>query len=592
MSNSQVFDIVDKNNTLEQQQDMQDLQHDLQDLQDLQQAQHPQLQNDDEQSVQLTNYSVPSSPPPSSLLTNPQKWATVFLLVADGFWSSLGGPILFPCMKYLEKYLHKTETEINISVLLYFIAQGLSPSIFANLSDVYGRRPVIVQALLLYTVFSVGIANLKNYATLMVLRFFQGCAISSCIPINSGVASDISDKATRGLFTGATAGLTLIGQALGPLIACLIINDDFQNAAEPWRAVFYFLTIGAGITFLTHSFFLVETNKKIVGNLSIKPKKWYNRAPVLMFMKKQLKFDNPDTETLVVPPKNGKGAKIDFTSPFKICCHPEVFLTLLPGGLQFALWTINLNTIASSLSEAPYNYSIKKIGLIYLAPGLSGILGSIITGRFIDFMYKKSIRSFNMKKEKGLLPPNADFNLIRARVIISMPQNFLSVVAYILFGWSVTKHWPVPVTVVMSSLGSYASMATLATSSALLVDLYPTQASSATASYNMIRCLLAALFTGVLDLMNKKITIGGTFTLLSALVLVGNFVMFIPMKYGMQWKKDRLLKNLKRDEANLRKEEMTPTPTYCSEKDVRSLHEDTPSSETEICSEEDEYIKR
>jgi len=448
---------------------------------------------------------------PSTMLRTYQKWCLVFLLVADGFWSSLGGPILFPCMKYLEKYMGKTATDINISVLLYFIAQGVSPSIFANLSDVYGRRPVIVQALFFYTIFTVAIANLENYTSLMVLRFLQGCAISSCIPINSGVAADISDKKTRGLFTGATSGLTLIGQALGPLIACLIINDDFENAVEPWRAVFYFLTIGGGLTFIVHSFCLIETNKKIVGNLSIKPKNWYNYAPILVFLKKQFQFDSPYEETLVVPKEKSKRKQLDFTTPLRICTHLEVFMTLLPGGLQFALWTLNLNTISSTFSSAPYNYSIKKIGLIYLAPGMSGILGSIVTGRFIDYMYRKSVHSFNSKKEKGLLPQDAELNLIKVRFIPSLPQNFICVIVYTLFGWSVTKQWPVAITIIMASLGSYSSMATLATSSALLVDLYPTNASSATASYNLIRCLMAALATGVLDKMNASLTVGGTF---------------------------------------------------------------------------------
>lgn len=50
--------------------------------------------------------------------------------------------------------------------------------------------------------------------------------------------------------------------------------------------------------------------------------------------------------------------------------------------------------------------------------------------------------------------------------------------------------------------------------------------------------------------MKAAMTVGGTFTFLCALVFFFNFLMFIPMKYGMKWREDRLLKQQRQSWLN------------------------------------------
>lgn len=55
--------------------------------------------------------------------------------------------------------------------------------------------------------------------------------------------------------------------------------------------------------------------------------------------------------------------------------------------------------------------------------------------------------------------------------------------------------------------------------------------------------------------MKSSMTIGGTFTFLSGLLLCANFLTFIPMVYGMKWRQEREIRaHLKaeiRDEKKL-----------------------------------------
>ncbi|XBW38790.1 hypothetical protein QEN19_004374 [Hanseniaspora menglaensis] len=442
---------------------------------------------------------------------------------------------MFPMMKPLGRYLNKTETDLNLTVLVYFIGQSISPMFLSAFADTHGRRPVCCISLLTYVAVTIGLALLQNYATLMVLRLLQSCCVSALISINSGIASDISNSKNKGKYVGITSALTLSGQALGPLISCFIQSDKFDGSNEDtaWRAVWWYLAIGGFISFIMQSLFLLETNKSIVGDLSIKPKSWVNIAPYGLFIKKQFHWETPNLDTKI------QKKKVNFLRTIEIFSYKEVYFVLFGFGIQYACWTLNLNAISSFLTAEPYNYSIKKVAYIYLAPGLSGLLGCIISGRIIDYNYMKELKSFKEKVKTGQLPKDARFNIIRARLWSSMPQNFFCIAVYCIFGWSIKFHWPLAVTVVTSALGSYCSMSALAYCSAFLCSLFPTETSSANASYNLIRCLLAALFTALFDKMNKSITVGGTFSLLCGLMFVFTAAIYIPIYKGMKWVEQR-----------------------------------------------------
>ncbi|SCU86375.1 LAME_0D05864g1_1 [Lachancea meyersii CBS 8951] len=479
----------------------------------------------------LAAEKVPKAP--YTLLTNAQKWWMVALLTAAGFWSSLGSPIYYPALKQLEKQFNVDEEMVNITVVVYLIFQGVAPAISGSLADVYGRRPVILFGMLVYVCASIGLACSQSYGVIVFLRCLQSAGISPIIAINSGVAGDFTLKHERGTFVGAVSGFTLMGQAFGSLIGAAL------TAAYDWRAIFWFLTIGCGTCMIINFILLPETKRTIVGNMSIRPKRLINTAPIFLLksVRDHFKYSDPDQETL-----DPNKPKVDLISTLKILTHPEILMALMPAGLQFALWTLTLTSISSQLTAAPYNYKLTIVGICYLPSGIGGLVGSFVTGKIIDIYYSRAVRSFEEKKEQGLIPPDAKFNTLRSRLFTSIPQNFLSVVAFTLFGWSIQKGWHISVPLITSAIGSFCAMSTLSSSSTLLVDLYPSRSSTATSSYNFVRCSLSAISMACLAKMNKALTVGGTFTLISGFIFIGNFITFIPMMYGMKWRERRALR--------------------------------------------------
>jgi MFS family permease len=65
------------------------------------------------------------------------------------------------------------------------IFQGLSPSFWGSLADIWGRRPVYLGTLIVYMGACVGLAMTPAYWVLLVLRMLQAFGSSSVIAIGN-----------------------------------------------------------------------------------------------------------------------------------------------------------------------------------------------------------------------------------------------------------------------------------------------------------------------------------------------------------------------------------------------------------------------
>ncbi|KAF7727464.1 hypothetical protein EC973_007533 [Apophysomyces ossiformis] len=89
-------------------------------------------------------------------------------------------------MRYVpnkRKDLHVSVEAINLSITVNFLAQALSPTIFGSLADVWGRRPIYVPVLVLFTIACVGVALTPYYWLLLVFRVIHGISMSTTVTV-------------------------------------------------------------------------------------------------------------------------------------------------------------------------------------------------------------------------------------------------------------------------------------------------------------------------------------------------------------------------------------------------------------------------
>lgn len=284
-----------------------------------------------------------------------------------------------------------------------------------------------------------------------------------------------------------------------------------------WRGIFVLLAVGSGIVFILNLIFLPETNRQIVDNLSVFPEKSRNRLPIIY---KRSFAGRMHRNTLL---SNNTQLHYNPLTPYKIFFNFHIFLSLLAAGLQFMVWTMALASLSTSL-ENSYHFPMIKVGLCYLSSGLATLIGSIASGRILDWNYKRHFEKTKAFNEEN--NPSCKFNLSRARLEVTLIPTFLLIGCFMVFGWCLDLKTNIAPILISAFVFSFCTVFFMSSLTVLLVDLFPESSSSLTSSLNLMRCLLASLGVGVLQNIIDTMGIGFCYVLMGGLCGTGALLIY------------------------------------------------------------------
>ena len=461
----------------------------------------------------------PEPEPPYSILTKREKYYLSLLIAMSGVWSTLSTSIYFPALSILSKDFVVSSAITNISVVAYLLFQGIAPTLVAPIADAFGRRPMTIACLLCYCAVCIGLARTNVYWLLVVLRLFQSASIAPIISVSTGVVGDICPRAERGSFIGIVSGIQLVGQGFGALVGAGVVSRF------GWRGIFYLLAIGSGFVLTLVLLLLPETNRLIVGNMSVPPTSFFNKLPITHIPSLSKRLTN-DTAT-----KTKSNVKLSsIISPFKIFFQFKVFFILLPSGILFASWTMALTTFSTALADR-YGYTIVHVGLCYLAPGMGALIGALVSGRILNYIYK--LKKDKHEEDLRNLPKEEvkPFNIYKTRLHVCLIPSLISCASYVVFGWCIQYKVNIAPALVFSFIFSFCAVTVMSAVMTLLVDLFPNQSSAGISCVNLMRCLLGAAGVGALQSMVDAMGEGGCYTLMAGFSLIGTIILYFIVEY-------------------------------------------------------------
>ena len=139
---------------------------------------------------------------------------------------------------------------LTMSTYLLFTA-GIQ-LIAGPIADRYGRRPVILAGLLLFSLSSLGCAFAQNYEVFFIWRALQG-AVATAGAISRAIVGDIFSPQRSASVLGYIAMGMSVAPILGPMIG------GIMGETIGWRACFYFYALCAFGLILQVCFHLPET---------------------------------------------------------------------------------------------------------------------------------------------------------------------------------------------------------------------------------------------------------------------------------------------------------------------------------------------
>ncbi|MGN6091594.1 MAG: multidrug effflux MFS transporter [Luteibacter jiangsuensis] len=137
---------------------------------------------------------------------------------------------------------------------VYLLAYAAMSLFHGALSDAYGRKPVIVIAMAIYTMASVGAALAPSFAFLLGCRVLQGLCGGAGIVVGRAVVRDTMHGEEAQRMMSKVMMIFGIAPAIAPIVGAWLLGID------GWRGIFWALSGFTLALTLGVSWFLVESH--------------------------------------------------------------------------------------------------------------------------------------------------------------------------------------------------------------------------------------------------------------------------------------------------------------------------------------------
>lgn len=444
--------------------------------------------------------------------------------------SGFASNIYFPALPTIASDLNVSLELVNLTVTSYLIFQGLAPSLWGPISDVKGRRTAYMCTFLVFLGACIGLAETKNYATLIALRCLQSTGSASTIAIGSGVIGDVTSRADRGGYMGIFQAGLLVPVAIGPVIGGAIAGS------LGWRAIFWFLTIYSGVFLCLLIILLPETLRSIVKNGSQLPSNLLIRYPLKFYQTTtQVDWQRGPSDNQPAPKKH-----VDVLGPLRILLSNHAAPIIIFLAVYYAGWQMSI-TAMSSLFKTRYGLTEIQIGLTFMANGVGSMLGTLITGKILDKDYRRVKEKYeaSLDIERRESSQEEDFPLEKARLRLVPTFSLLQCLSILLFGWTIQYphkvHIAVPI--VSTFITGWTAVSTQSLIMTYLVDIFHDRSAAASASLNLARCLFAAGGTSFVMPMINGVGVCVAFTICAAVQVLALIGPLIQYKFAAAWRR-------------------------------------------------------
>jgi EmrB/QacA subfamily drug resistance transporter len=127
--------------------------------------------------------------------------------------------IVGPAIPSIERTIHIDARLLSWIFSIYVLFQLTGVSLFAKLSDIYGRRNIYILAVSIFAIGSLVVVISHNFSILLAGRAIQGFGSSGIFPVAIAVVGDIFPPEKRGSALGMIGAVFGIAFIVGPLIA-------------------------------------------------------------------------------------------------------------------------------------------------------------------------------------------------------------------------------------------------------------------------------------------------------------------------------------------------------------------------------------
>jgi len=191
--------------------------------------------------------------PDADKLWQAPRWALAVLLAVLGMLGPFSIDTYIPAFSGIARSIGATPAEMQQTLSAYLFGFAFMNLFHGALSDSFGRRPVVLWGLAVFTLASLGCALSQNIAQLVLFRGLQGLSTGAGIVVSRAVIRDMFPPADAQRVMSQVTIYFGVAPAIAPIVGGFL----FVHAG--WHAIFWFLVAVGVILFVANYKLLPET---------------------------------------------------------------------------------------------------------------------------------------------------------------------------------------------------------------------------------------------------------------------------------------------------------------------------------------------
>jgi EmrB/QacA subfamily drug resistance transporter len=169
---------------------------------------------------------------PQIELTSGKRNAVLFAVLLGLFLSALDQNVVGTALPRIVTDLHGSSLYTWV-VTSYLLSSTITVPIYGKLSDIYGRKPLLLIGVSIFLIGSILCGQSQNMTELILFRGLQGLGAGALFPISLAVIGDMFTARERGRYQGLFGAVFGLSFLLGPFIGGWITDN------VSWHWVFY-----------------------------------------------------------------------------------------------------------------------------------------------------------------------------------------------------------------------------------------------------------------------------------------------------------------------------------------------------------------
>ncbi|WP_096666461.1 multidrug effflux MFS transporter [Polaromonas sp. AET17H-212] len=188
--------------------------------------------------------------PDAGQLWRAPRWALAVLLALLGMLGPFSIDTYIPAFSGIARSLGATPVEMQQTLSAYLFGFAFMNLFHGALADSFGRRPVVLWGIAMFTVASAGCALSQSISQLVFFRALQGLSTGAGIVVSRAVIRDMFPPAQAQKVMSQVTIYFGVAPAIAPIIGgWLFVHLN-------WHAIFWFLT-GIGVLLWTANYKLL-----------------------------------------------------------------------------------------------------------------------------------------------------------------------------------------------------------------------------------------------------------------------------------------------------------------------------------------------